>query len=164
MTKKQIIHTQKRVGTTPDSFWGPKSIAACQRHLRKLMPSPHPWPSSSQRALQKFYGDPGDESEMTRIKAPSWMRLYDLDKDQWLPSAPGFRTNSGGPCEAFPELGGFLCFSAPAQLCLFDPLTRKKRNLSKIGFGTHGIQSGPQGGDSRRRRRREQSQQTPVAG
>jgi RNA polymerase sigma factor (sigma-70 family) len=69
----------------------------------------------------------------------SWMRLYDLDEDQWLPSVPGFRTNSSGPCEAFPELGGFLCFSRPNQLCLYDPLNRKKRNVVKIGFGVHGI-------------------------
>jgi len=69
----------------------------------------------------------------------SWMRLYDLDKDQWLPSAPGFRTNSSGPCEAFPELGGFLCFSRPNQLCVFNPETRKKRDLKSIGFGAHGV-------------------------
>jgi RNA polymerase sigma factor (sigma-70 family) len=69
----------------------------------------------------------------------SWLRLYDLDKNEWMPSAPGFRTNSGGPCEAFPELGGFVAFSRPNQLCLFDPAKRTKRDLGRIGFGIHGI-------------------------
>ncbi len=38
MTRAQIQAMQDRIGTTPDGFWGPKSIAACQKHLRALMP------------------------------------------------------------------------------------------------------------------------------
>lgn len=77
MTRAQIIQTQEQVGTVPDGFWGPKSIAATKRHLRRLCPEPNPWPSSSQRALRAFYGPPGDNSEIIRVPAPSWLRLYD---------------------------------------------------------------------------------------
>jgi hypothetical protein len=84
MTKAQIVDLQKRVGTEPDGFWGPKSIAECKRHLRRLMPSPNPWPSSSQRALRSFYGLPGTPdftpSDIIAIPAPSWLRLYDTNK------------------------------------------------------------------------------------
>lgn len=59
---------QIRIGTTPDGFWGPKSQAACQRHLRALMPKPNPWPEATQRALQAFYGSPGDESQLVAIQ------------------------------------------------------------------------------------------------
>jgi hypothetical protein len=67
MTRTQIIDMQKRIGTTPDGFWGPRSIAACQQHLRSLMPSPNPWPSTLQPALTGFYGNAGDESRLTFI-------------------------------------------------------------------------------------------------
>jgi hypothetical protein len=56
MTRNQIIEMQERIGTTPDGFWGPKSVAACQRHLRAMMPTPNPWPKQTQSALQVFYG------------------------------------------------------------------------------------------------------------
>lgn len=80
MKKSEIIELQKKVGTTPDGFWGPKSIAATKRHLKKLMPKNNPWPSSSQSALRAFYGPAGSSSMMTRVKAPSWLRLYDSDE------------------------------------------------------------------------------------
>jgi len=67
MTRQQIIEIQKRIGTTPDGFWGSKSIAACQSHLKAMMPSPNPWPSQSQAALQGFYGKHGDESQLVNI-------------------------------------------------------------------------------------------------
>ena len=67
MTKGQIIYTQKRIGTTPDSFWGPKSIAACHAYLRKLMPKPHP--SVPQSSVNAVYG-PAGESRLVRIKFP----------------------------------------------------------------------------------------------
>lgn len=67
MTRTQIIEIQKRIGAVPDGFWGPKSIAACQSHLRAMMPSPNPWPAQSQAALQGFYGSPGDESQLVNI-------------------------------------------------------------------------------------------------
>lgn len=84
MTRSQIVELQKHVGTEPDGWWGPKSIAACQRHLKKLMPSKTPWPSSSQRALRAFYGAPGTRSnpkkDIVYVDAPSWLRLYDTNK------------------------------------------------------------------------------------
>ena len=72
MNRAEIIQLQKRVGTTPDGFWGPKSIAACQKHLRALMPRPNPWPKADQRSLTGFYGQPGDERQLTNID------VYDL--------------------------------------------------------------------------------------
>lgn len=67
MTKNQIIALQRHVGATPDGFWGPKSIAACQKHLRSLMPNPNPWPASDQKSLADFYGQPGDESKLLNL-------------------------------------------------------------------------------------------------
>lgn len=80
MTKTEILRTQERVGTVADGFWGPKSTAAAKRHLRAMMPSPNPWPSSSQSALRRFYGSPDENGPIVRIQAPSWLRLYDTDK------------------------------------------------------------------------------------
>jgi len=68
---------QARIGTTPDGFWGPKSIAACQQHLRSLMPMPNPWPGTSQAALQAFYGSPGDESKLVNLDVQSLGVRYD---------------------------------------------------------------------------------------
>ena len=69
MDTKSIIAIQTRIGTTPDGFWGPKSIAACQAHLRALMPDPHPFPHTDQASLTSFYGKPGDV-EMGIINFP----------------------------------------------------------------------------------------------
>lgn len=57
MTKEQIIDIQRRVGTAPDGIWGPKSTAACKRHLAGLMPSPHPFPEEEN--VTDFYGPHG---------------------------------------------------------------------------------------------------------
>lgn len=76
MTKAQIIEMQKRIGATPDGFWGPKSIAACQRHLRSLMPSPNPWPAQSQAALQAFYGSPGDQRQLIALPVADYGLRY----------------------------------------------------------------------------------------
>lgn len=54
MTRNQIIDMQMKIGTQPDGFWGPKSIAACQKHLRSLMPDINPWPSTDAASLRKF--------------------------------------------------------------------------------------------------------------
>lgn len=59
VTGVEIEHVQGRVGTLVDGFWGRKSTAAARRHLRRLMPSPNPWPGQTQAALQAFYGEPG---------------------------------------------------------------------------------------------------------
>ena len=67
MNQNDIKSMQRRIGVLDDGFWGPKSIAACQAHLRKLMPSPNPWPASDQNSLSKFYGRAGDESKLVPI-------------------------------------------------------------------------------------------------
>jgi hypothetical protein len=77
MTRAQIQAMQERIGTTPDGFWGPKSIAACQRHLRALMPKDANWPGASQAALQGFYGSPGDESRLVNLNAQGLGVRYD---------------------------------------------------------------------------------------
>lgn len=77
MNATEIKALQTAVGTTPDGFWGPRSITACQRHLRALMPNPNPWPLTSQTALQRFYGSPGDETTHITIAPPYGMFLYD---------------------------------------------------------------------------------------
>jgi len=71
MTRAEITEMQRRIGTEPDGFWGQKSIAACQKHLRSLMPKPNPWPASDQKSLTAFYGQPGDESKLTRFDLPT---------------------------------------------------------------------------------------------
>lgn len=63
MNKAQIIATQKRIGTTPDGFWGPVSTARCQQYLRALMPDPHPFPS--QANVEAFYGAHGEPDGYT---------------------------------------------------------------------------------------------------
>lgn len=70
MTRKQIQAIQEKIGTLPDGWWGPKSIAACQKYLLSLMPYPNPWPYADQASLQAFYGSPGDESKLVNIPAP----------------------------------------------------------------------------------------------
>jgi hypothetical protein len=67
VNKEQIKKLQSRVGTTPDGFWGPKSIAACQKHLRALMPKINPWPATDQKSLTAFYGAAGDESQLVNL-------------------------------------------------------------------------------------------------
>lgn len=70
MKSEQIQAMQRRIGARPDGWWGPESIAACQRHLRALMPKPNPWPLSNQDALRRFYGRAGDESQLVMIDFP----------------------------------------------------------------------------------------------
>ncbi|CAB4172195.1 D-alanyl-D-alanine carboxypeptidase [uncultured Caudovirales phage] len=73
MNREEIQDIQRKIGTEPDGFWGPKSIAACQRHLRSLMPVPNPWPETDQRNLTAFFGESGDESQLVNLPAPEWM-------------------------------------------------------------------------------------------
>ncbi len=42
MNAKDIALMQTKIGATPDGFWGPKSIEACQKYLRGLMPKTNP--------------------------------------------------------------------------------------------------------------------------
>lgn len=65
MNQAQIIRLQERVGTTPDGFWGPDSIGACQRHLRDMMPSPHPFPAEGTQDFLDFYGPHGEKGGYT---------------------------------------------------------------------------------------------------
>jgi hypothetical protein len=64
MTKAQIIALQERIGTKPDGLWGDVSTADCQRHLRALMPQPHPWPTGDDASVIARFGQPGDESQL----------------------------------------------------------------------------------------------------
>ena len=77
MQYHQIIELQKRVGATPDGFWGPKSIKACKDHLRALMPKDHPWPTTDQASLTKFYGRPGDETQLVNLAVGDLDIRYD---------------------------------------------------------------------------------------
>jgi len=77
MTKNQIIELQKRVGATPDGFWGPASIEACKAHLRSLMPNDPPWPTTDQASLTKFYGRAGDEPMLVPLAVGDLDIRYD---------------------------------------------------------------------------------------
>lgn len=68
--KLSIDSIQTRIGAEPDGFWGPESIAMCQKHLRGLMPTPNPWPKSDQASLTRFYGPANDESPLVNMPAP----------------------------------------------------------------------------------------------
>lgn len=76
MNQTQIKIIQETVGTEPDGFWGPKSVAATQRYLRSLMPKPNPWPKPDQRSLTAFYGEPGNV-QLAKVPVPYKMYLYD---------------------------------------------------------------------------------------
>ncbi len=77
MKTSEIQAIQTKIGVTPDGFWGPKSIAAAQKHLRKLMPSPNPWPATDQASLTAFYGKPGDESQHVAVDVTGLGVKYD---------------------------------------------------------------------------------------
>lgn len=77
MNRQEIINLQQRIGATPDGFWGPRSIAACQAHLKQLAPKLNHWPASTQAALQAFYGSPGDESQLVAINVVDYGVRYD---------------------------------------------------------------------------------------
>lgn len=57
MSDQRIVHTQERVGTVPDGFWGPKSTRAAETYLRGMMPDPHPFPTRD--SVSEFYGPHG---------------------------------------------------------------------------------------------------------
>ncbi len=76
MTTIEIQDMQRRIGVVPDGWWGPKSIEACQAHLRKLMPAVNPWPLSDRASLERFYGKAGDESNLVNLTPPFPM-FYD---------------------------------------------------------------------------------------
>jgi hypothetical protein len=65
MNRTEIIRTQERTGTEGDGFWGPKSITACQNHLKSMMPSPHPFPIEGSQDFIEFFGPHGEKSGYT---------------------------------------------------------------------------------------------------
>lgn len=76
MTSSEIMAMQKAIGVTQDGWWGPKSIEACKKHLKKMMPSPHPWPAPDQSSMDRFYGPVGNV-ETVGVAVPFKMYLYD---------------------------------------------------------------------------------------
>lgn len=70
MNKDEIKAIQKKIGTTVDGIWGPKSSARCREYLRNLMPDPSPWPSDNEVSLVRFYGEAGDESNLVSFDFP----------------------------------------------------------------------------------------------
>jgi len=77
MQYHQIIELQKRIGTTPDGFWGQNSTIRCQAHLRSLMPKDNPWPKSDQSSLTEFYGRAGDEKVLVKLDVSDLGIRYD---------------------------------------------------------------------------------------
>lgn len=77
MNTSEIIALQKRIGATPDGFWGPISTGLCEAHLRALMPKPDPWPRTDQGSLSAFFGKPGDESQLVSIHVEKLGVCYD---------------------------------------------------------------------------------------
>ena len=77
MNQKDIQNIQRCIGVTADGWWGPQSIAACQAHLKKLMPARNPWPATDQASLTRFYGAPGDESKLTALNVADLGIKYD---------------------------------------------------------------------------------------
>lgn len=65
MNRTEIIRTQERVGALGDGFWGPHSIAACQQHLKNLMPATHPFPVEGSPEFLAFFGEHGEEGVYT---------------------------------------------------------------------------------------------------
>lgn len=65
MNSTQIRALQSRLGVVVDGFWGQKSIAAAQKHLRSLMPDPHPFPKPNTPAFHQFYGPHGEPDGYT---------------------------------------------------------------------------------------------------
>jgi D-alanyl-D-alanine carboxypeptidase len=59
MNQTQIIKLQERIGALPDGFWGPKSIAACQKYLRAMMPAPTRFPADGTSQFTSLYGPNG---------------------------------------------------------------------------------------------------------
>jgi hypothetical protein len=79
MNSGEIMRMQKKIGVEPDGFWGPISMDTCKRHLRKMMPKPHPWPKPDQKSMEAFYGRAG-HVDTVKIPIPYKMYLYDGPK------------------------------------------------------------------------------------
>lgn len=77
MNTAQIKAIQAKIGVAQDGFWGPKSIAAAQKHLRSLMPKVNPWPKTDQKSLTAFFGAAGDESKLVVLNVSGLGVKYD---------------------------------------------------------------------------------------
>ena len=77
MNQSQIIELQRHIGTAPDGYWGPKSIAACKRHLEALMPIGGAWPSPEDTSMIRFFGRPRDESSLVPLDVTGLSVKYD---------------------------------------------------------------------------------------
>ena len=72
-----IVELQRHVGAEPDGIWGMKSAAACKDHLRSLMPADNPWPKSDPDSLTRFFGKPGNESNLINLDVKGLGMYYD---------------------------------------------------------------------------------------
>ena len=110
MNKAEIIDLQKRLRVEPDGFWGPRSIAASQRHLRALMPAAG-WPKTDQASLNKFYGAAGDELAIV------------FDHLEYSNKNAGFRQRYRQSVRTIAglSLGGCFLFKARLTLCQTSP-------------------------------------------
>ena len=65
MNRAEIVRMQQRIGVLPDGFWGPVSIAACQKHLKDMMPKPYRFPIEGTPTFDVFYGNHGQKGGYT---------------------------------------------------------------------------------------------------
>lgn len=79
MNTAAIKRIQAKLGLEPDGVWGPKSIAASQAYLRKLIAAHNP-PRDTDAAITERFGPPGKENGYTpplaRVPLPFELRLY----------------------------------------------------------------------------------------
>jgi hypothetical protein len=78
VTTKEVQKIQEKIGAVPDGWWGPRSMEACQKHLRSLMPNPPEFPHPGMSSMLAFYGQPG-QVPLTKVPVPFSMQLYDGD-------------------------------------------------------------------------------------
>ena len=125
MTIPEIKALQSHVRAKPDGQWGPQSRAACQAHLRALMPTPSPWPADNEVAITRFFGKPGDEGQLVSFEFPFPMfyegkrvlksRCHRLVKDSLLRILGDIGTRWAGQRGIFEEsedYGGIYNFRA----------------------------------------------------
>lgn len=77
MTRDQIVEIQRKIGTTPDGFWGGKSVSACHWYLSKISPVSGSTPTNDQSSLTRAYGSPGDTSRHRVIDVKGLGVKYD---------------------------------------------------------------------------------------
>lgn len=70
MKLDEIKAIQKKIGTTVDGIWGPKSNLACRNYLRSLAPDPNPWPADNEVSLVRFFGEAGNEDNLVSFEFP----------------------------------------------------------------------------------------------